>query len=261
MLDFVLLYTIEKRAGIMEFNPKKIGLEYEKIIGQQLSYEVFNAEQEDVITTNQDGAYKKNDDLYLRNMYGFLYHGIRFQTYLEKLESIFRDGKILAGRYIKDYYCYGDNCNKGEYVSLLNVQKTDGISFTTFIDENISLLVTPYCDAIETKYVDFNTWDKIKDLKLKQIYSYLPGECMCKDFIPLEYVKAIGVPYRHLIRTKGRSYADKLIEDIVVLMNKYNISFPIVAPGSCNKILVAQTDELVDNTIQQKTSSLKLIKK
>ena len=237
----------------MELNQKKMGLEYEKMIVEQLPYEVFNAEQEDVITTNQDGKYTENDNISFRNMYGFLYHGIRFQDYLEKLESIFRERKILAGKYIPNYYCYSDNCNKGEYVSVLNVQKTDGITFKTFIDENISLLITPFCDAIETKYVGFNIWNQIKDLNLKQIYSYLPGECMCKDFIPLEFVKAVGVPYRHLIRTKGRDYADKLVEDIVSLMELYNISLPVVEPGRMNTILSKPNNELVNNTVERKS--------
>ena len=235
----------------MSFNSKNAISSYEIMSLECLPYEVMNAENEDIITTNQDGKYTENDNVSFRNMYGFLYHGIRFQDYLEKLESIFEGRKILAGKYIPNYYCYGDNCNKGEYVSVLNVQKTDGITFKTFIDENISLLITPFCDAIETKYVGFNIWNQIKDLNLKQIYSYLPGECMCKDFIPLEFVKAVGVPYRHLIRTKGRDYADKLVEDIVSLMESYNISLPIVEPGRMNAILVNSNNKMVNNTIER----------
>lgn len=245
----------------MCFNQKKIGFDYEKTVGQQLPYEVFNAEQEDVITTNQDGFYTETDDINFRETYSFLYHGIRNQIYLEKLENIFKEKKILAGKYIKNYYKYSDNCNKGEYVSLLKTQNTSILAFQTFIEENISLLITPLCNATETKYVSFYTWEKIKNLNLKQIYSYMPGECMCKDYIPLEYVKAIGVPYTQLMRTRGKNYADKLLEDIVLLMDEYDISLPIVEPGNGNKILVSQNDELVDNTIQQKRSSLKLIKK
>ena len=35
----------------------------------------------------------------LRYIHNFLYHGIRFQNHLEKLESIFKDRAILAGNY------------------------------------------------------------------------------------------------------------------------------------------------------------------
>ena len=237
----------------MSFNSKNAIFLYDNLSSEYLPYEVMKAENEDIITTNQDGKYAEDDNISLRNMYDFLYHGIRFQDYLEKLESIFRERKILAGKFIPNYHSYSDNCNKGEYVSVLNVNKTDSITFRTFIDENISLLITPFCDAVETKYVGFNIWNQIKDLNLKQIYSYLPGECMCKDFIPLEFVKAVGVPYRHLIRTKGRDYADKLVEDIVSLMESYNISLPVVEPGRMNTILSKPNNELVNNTVERKS--------
>ena len=150
-----------------------------------IPYEVLKLESTEVITTNKDNEYTEYEDIPFNHYYSFLYHGIRFQKYLEKLENIFKEKKILAGKYLKNYYNYSDNCNKGQYVSLLNVSKTNKVSFETFIEENISLLVTPYCNAIETKYVDFYTWDKIKNLDLKQIYSYMPGECLCKDYIPI----------------------------------------------------------------------------
>ena len=63
----------------------------------------------DAITTNYDGIYTKEDDFFSLNMEEFLYHGIRFQKYLEKLESIFKYGKILAGKYLPNYYNYSDN--------------------------------------------------------------------------------------------------------------------------------------------------------
>ena len=227
----------------MNLDPKKTIAQYEKILRKQLPYEVKKSEDTEIITTNKDNEYTMYNDIPFYHYNEFLYHGIRNQIYLEKLENIFKEKKILAGKYIKNYYKYSDNCNKGEYVSLLKAQNTSILAFQTFIEENISLLITPYCDAIETKYVDFNTWEKVKDLNLKQIYSYLPGECMCKDYIPLEYVKAIGVPYIQLMRTRGRNYADKLLEDIVLLMDEYNISLPIVEPGRMNAILVSATIE------------------
>ena len=203
-----------------------------------IPYEVLLYENTEVLTTNKDNEYTLEDYIPFYSYNEFLYHGIRNQIYLEKLENIFKEKKILAGKYIKDYYNYNDNCNKGLYVSLLDSSKTNRISFETFIEENISLLVTPYCNAIITKYIDFYTWDKIKNLSLKQIYSYLPGECMCKDYIPLEYIKAIGIPYLKLIRTKGKEYTDKLLTDIELLMKQYEIYLPIVDISRYNQILV-----------------------
>jgi len=203
-----------------------------------LPYEVKKLEDTEIITTNKDNEYTLYDDIPFYNYNEFLYHGIRNQIYLEKLENIFKEKKILAGKYLKKYYNYSDNCNKGEYVSLLDRSITNYLSFETFIEENISLLITPYCNAIETKYVSFYTWEKIKNLNLKQIYSYMPGECMCKDYISIDYVKAIGVPYAKLVREKGYNYADNLLKDIELLMQKYNIYLPIVDTSRYNQILI-----------------------
>jgi len=203
-----------------------------------LPYEVKKLEDTEIITTNKDNEYTLYDDIPFYNYNEFLYHGIRNQMYLEKLENIFKEKKILSGKYIKNYYNYSDNCNKGEYVSLLKIQNTTILSFQTFIEENISLLITPYCDAIETKYVSFYIWEKIKNLNLKQIYSYMPGECMCKDYIPIDYVKAIGVPYAKVVNERSKEYADNLIKDIELLMQKYNIYLPIVDISRYNQILI-----------------------
>ena len=203
-----------------------------------IPYEILLLESQEIITTNKEKEYTEFDEIPFYYYNEYLYHGIRNQIYLEKLENIFKEKKLLAGKYIKDYYNYTDNCNKGLYVSLLNRSKTNRISFETFIEENISLLITPYCNAQETKYVDFYTWEKIKNLNLKQIYSYLPGECMCKDYIPIEYIKAIGVPYLKISREKGEEYTIRLLTDIKTLMKQYNLQLPIVDTSRYNQILI-----------------------
>lgn len=220
-----------------------------------IPYEILKLEDTEVITTNKDNEYTEFDDTPFNDCYSFLYHGIRNQKYLEKLENIFKEKKILAGKYLKNYYNYSDNCNKGEYVSLLNLSKTNKISFETFIEENISLLVTPYCNAIETKYVDFYTWDKIKNLDLKQIYSYMPGEYLSKDYIPIEYVKAIGIPYIRMVREKGSAYTDNLLNDIKLLMEKYDISLAIVDTSRFNQLLTSS------NNKERKNNSHSLVRK
>ena len=66
------------------------------------------------------------------------------------------------------------------------------------------------------------------------------GECMCKDFIPIDFIKAIGVPYQRLISYGQKEFADKLIEDIQCLMKQYNISLPIVDTSRYNLVLVGE---------------------
>ena len=170
------------------------------------------------------------------NPWFYLYHGIRFQNYLEKLESIFKDKKILAGKYLPDVFSYSENCNKGEYVSLLSYHNKQ--AFDVFIKENISLLVSPKCEAYLSKYVDYNTWVEIQNNETKNLYSYMEQEYMCKDFVSLDLVRAIGVPYNYYTLTKGIEYADTILEDVKNLIDKYNLNIGIVDTSSFNKILI-----------------------
>lgn len=219
-----------------------------------IPYNIQKLETEPRTTTNQSNEYDISEEIPFNYTYDYLYHGIRFQTYLERLESIFRDKAILAGKHIKGYNLYSDNCNKGEYVSLFKHLGDNQLEYQTFIIESIvSLLVTPLCNAIETKYVDYNTWLTIqtKNLQLKNIYSYMRGECMCKDFVHIEMVKAIGVPYQYLVSQGKKEYIDKLIEDIKNLMKQYSINLPIVDTSRYNLIIT----ENIENTKQKKLKS------
>lgn len=210
-----------------------------KAIDNKIPYEIQKLEQVPVVTTNQNHEYDDYEKENFTFVSDYLYHGIRFQKYLEKLESIFKERKILAGKYLENYHFYSDNCNKGKYVSLLKYTNKTMLEYETFILENISLLVSPICNAIETKYVNFQIWSQIQkaQYELKHIYSYMNGEYLCKDFIPLDMVKAIGVPYQKLRLQGKKEYADTLIEDIKKLMEKYDLNLPIVDTSRYNFIL------------------------
>ena len=56
-----------------------------------LPYEVKKLEDTEIITTNKDKEYTMYDDIPFYNYNEFLYHGIRNQMYLEKLENIFKE--------------------------------------------------------------------------------------------------------------------------------------------------------------------------
>lgn len=210
-----------------------------------IPYEIQKLEEEPIITTNQNNEYDEYYDMFFDYTKEYLYHGIRFQKHLEKLENIFKERKILAGKYLPNYHFYSDNCNLGEYVSLLKNINETSFEYETFILENISLLISLSCNAIETKYVDYQTWEKIQreHYQLKHIYSYMMGECLCKDFIPLDMVKAIGVPYQKLKSKEKEIYAIQIIKDIKELMNKYNIYLPIVDTSRYNHIIYEKENQ------------------
>lgn len=192
-------------------------------------------------TTNEFNEYDINEEIPFSYTKDFLYHGIRFQNHLEKLENIFKERKIYAGKYLKNYYYYTDNCNKGEYVSLLEQTKDNHLAYETFIEENISLLITKAVDAIRTKYVRFDEWLKYK--QSKKYYSYMQGECFVKDYIDISYVKAIGFPYQKFIYLYGELNTNKLLNDLEILMNKYNINLPIVDTSRYNRIIINKTNK------------------
>ena len=216
------------------FNRVKL-ISYEDTVAQKesgLPWEVYELEKEDMYLSRDIVPIVEEN----YHPYCFLYHGIRFQKHLEKLESIFEDKKILAGKYTKNSFSYSDNCNKGEYVSLTTYDDNSQ-GFEIFILENISLLVSPKCDAYLTKYVNYNIWNQIKDKKTKNLYSYMQEEFMCKEFIDLSLVKAVGVPYTYYTLNKGKEYADNILNDVKNLIDKYEFSIDIVDTSDYNKLL------------------------
>lgn len=204
---------------------------------EKLPKEIFELEKEDMVKS-KNIFYIKNwkENVFYPTI--FLYHGIRFDSELKKLENILKTRKILAGKYLNNYYQYDDNANKGEYVSLACYSEDIYSGYDVFVRENISLLISPKCEAILTKFVQFDIWEKIKDKKTKNLYSYMEGEFMCKEFVDFEFVKAIGIPYEYYVKEKGKQYADDTLKKVKQLLIKYDINLDIVDTSSYNKILL-----------------------
>lgn len=172
----------------------------------------------------------------------FLYHAIRHYNQLERLENIFKDGKILAGKYLTPEfkYNYSDNCNDDEYVSLLEFDYDYTMNYDIFIRNNITFVINHDCNAIKTTYISYDLWKYIKDnnIPVKNRYSYAIGEYQVKDYIPLELVCAIGIPYHNLQNNKGTIYAEEYKETIINLMKQYNIKLPIVDTSSYHNDII-----------------------
>ena len=201
-----------------------------------LPRDVYELEQED-LQTSKDVFYLADYDEERFNPYAFLYHGIRFDDNLKKLENILKEKKILAGKHIKGYYNYSDNANKGEYVSMTAYSRERISGFGVFVKENICFLISVDCNAVLTKCVDFNAWEKIKDKKTKNLYSYMEAEFMCKEFVSFEFVRAIGIPYMSLCNSKGKEEANKILDKVKELIKKYGIELKIVDHSNFNRIL------------------------
>ena len=172
----------------------------------------------------------------LRYIHDFLYHGIRHQKHLEILECIFKDKAIVAGNYQKNnnYSNYCDNCNEGEYVSLVDIKNDYDLEYTVFIKPYITLIISPDCGAIETIYLPYEEWAEVVGKNTSNRYSYAHNEYHVKQMIPLSYVKAIGVPARYLRDMGKEEKIERYLTDILELMNKYNVNLPIVDTSAYN---------------------------
>ena len=208
-----------------------------------LPLEVSLLEKEDMITSNEVFSFltKRLSSNYNPNC--FLYHGVRFDESLTKLENIFKERKILASKYIKNAFVYSDNANKGEYVSLLAF-KDNGVEYDVFINENISLLISPLCNAYLTKYVPYHIWEKISNIETKNLYSYMKDEYLCKDSISFDQVKAIGFPYKYYLVKYGKEYSENRLAYLKQLMDKYGILLAIVDTSRYNSVLVEAKENI-----------------
>lgn len=178
----------------------------------------------------------------------FLYHGlryydesIRFEEGLKKLKSIFEKKGILARKYLDGYYPSSDNCNELEYISL--AKYSNNTEFKVFVLENICLLTNPSSTAYQTIHISFDMWDFLKknQIKVKNRYSYAHNEYQVKDSIPLDDIKAVGLPHFNIRLLEGLSKADYYKQQIIDLLNQYDIDLPIV-DTSCHNQIIYQKD-------------------
>jgi len=207
-------------------------------------------DKREIITFNEEFSIDFESELSYPNR--FLYHGLRFQKYLEKLEGILKEGKILAGKHLKNYFNYSDNCNDGTHVSL--ARYSGCIEFETFVRQNMCLIISPLCEAQKTIYVPYEIWNyiKVNNIPTKNRYSYSNIEYQVKDFIPIKMIRAIGIPYSSIIIRNGIEFTEKYIQDIVDLLNKYNITIPIVDINNYNEIIYSPSKSQTKKKILQK---------
>ena len=169
------------------------------------------------------------------NPYNYLYHGVRFDRSHKLFESILRDQKISCANRNNLYYknCI-DNCNEGNFVSLLDYSKEDDkVEFQTFIEKNVAFIISPKLNPLECKYLPYEEWKKIKKKlpKTKHRYSYLRHEYQYPDYIPLSYVIGILYPLKYFLQMDGYSKTMDDFAYIQELLIKYGFSnLPLLDP-------------------------------
>jgi hypothetical protein len=63
------------------------------------------------------------------------------------------------------------------------------------------------------------------------------GEYLCKDYIPFDMIKGIGLPYKYYLLLNGKEYADEKLSNVKKLMKKYDITLPILDTSHYNEVL------------------------
>lgn len=221
----------------------------ENIESQELSLaeQVLELEKEKMTTFQEEHNMDEEFDFFEAEE--FLYHGLRhfddkerIQEGIKKLEGILEERHILAGKYLEGYYPSYDNCNESEYVSLASY--SDSIEFKVFVKENICLLTRPSSDAYKTIYVPYDMWEFMKKnkMKLQNRYSYAHDEYHVKDGVPLDDVKAIGIPLFEIWLLEGLSTANYYKQQIIDLLDRYDVDLPIVDTSSYNQIVYQKND-------------------
>ena len=150
----------------------------------------------------------------------------------------------MAAKHIPNCFTYEDNCNDGEYVSLLEIEpwKYSGM-YEAFISPNVKLVISPFCEDYNTVFVSFNEWEEIKksNRTFRNRFSYAPNKYQVKDRIPLYQVVAIGIPYCYLGCQNKLDYANKLLKDVIELLHKYNLDLPVVDTSASSPFAASRT--------------------
>lgn len=164
-----------------------------------------------------------------------LYHGIRFDS-INRLESIFQSKSILCGKkvnpsfishdgttkYIFIEYFDDENCNLGEYVSVM--PSIDSLEFEKFVEENIFFAIKASVDALKTTHVSYDEYEELRKnvLSWDRLYSYAWHEYLVKDSISLDDVDCIGIDSRY---HDDEEY-NELINSVKKLLEVYKIKIP-----------------------------------
>lgn len=189
-----------------------------------------------------DINYISDKNIDIRNPYCFLYHGVRFDSNHELFERILYDRKIKCANEINSYRGdYADNCNEGKYVSLMHYSGEEyDLEFKTFIEENVSFIISPKLNPLKCKYLPYEEWEKIKKKlpKTKHRYSYSKNEYQYPGHIPFDYVVGILYPLNYYNYMNGFTKTEEDFAYVKKLLVEYGLKdLPILDPTDCFRSL------------------------
>ena len=209
---------------------------------EEIDFKIDEYEKTPMKTYFEAYSLDSNDERYIKRF--SLYHGLR-DDYLAKLESIFQSKFILCGKKVPTHFIsydgtekrisidYNDidNCNQGDYISVMPYEPGDDnfseLLFNAFIKERLFLVLKGNLPAMQTFYLDYSQYCRIvrqrEEKQLKKLYSYGLGEYMVKDAISIDNILAVGINSRFFVGDY-----DSTVEQVINLLKHYEINIPFL---------------------------------
>ena len=140
------------------------------------------------------------------------------------------------------YYEDEENCNRGEYISLMPFSFED-IELDTFISSSIYLALRGDIDAKKTFYLKYEDYIKLRNSKRKtnNLYSYAYLEYLAKNDISLDNLLYVGINSRGF-NIPGMD-VNEVIAKIIELMEFYDIRVPLYDIGTTTKLYQKKSND------------------
>ena len=129
----------------------------------------------------------------------------------------------------------------GKYVSVMPYE--DDLEFKLFVRENLFFAIKGTIKAFETTHVSYDEYcDKKNKDECDDYYSYAFNEYFVENDISLDDVIYIGIDSGYF----NGNY-DKIVEDVINLINVYEIDIPLVDERTNSEIYRLNSKQIIKN--------------
>jgi hypothetical protein len=129
----------------------------------------------------------------------------------------------------------------GKYISVMPY--VDHLEFEVFVRENLLFAIKGTINAFKTTHVSYDEYCDIKNKdECDDYYSYAFNEYFVENGISLDDVIYIGIDSSYF----NGNY-DKIVEDVINLINVYEIDIPFVDERTNSEIYRLNSKQIIKN--------------